>query len=211
MTTLDARDNSRLMQAHFKPLADGYLFETAHPWIFGPTRRYFVTEEQKTALLGTFQRPPTALRIALISIILMVMACGFALLWWKISLHEPLTALDGIGIGAAVLMTLYVVTLVRVRRFLRRVAPIVADAVPTTEKRSVREQIAASTAAIPTKIVVFCLVLWSLATVVDAISVANDAARGSVSSLTAFNLVLALGLALYHAWILRNRRHQVKA
>ena len=190
MITLDARD---------KPLAGGYLLETPNPWVFGPGRRYFVTEEQKSALLvlGAFQRPPTALRIALVTAIILVIACGTVLLAWKLS----------VGIGAAFFAMPYVVMLVRIRRFLRRIAPIVADAVETTE----RERSVVSTGAIPTKIVVFCMVLWSLTAVGSAVLLAYDAARGTISFFPAFDFVLAVGLLLSHAWILRKRRHQVKA
>jgi hypothetical protein len=206
---------SRLAAALFKPLDGGYLFETPNPWIFAPGRRYIVTEAQKAALLGTFSPSPTALRIVLLSVIVIAIACGWVLLWMTISPHKNATAADGLGTGAAFLVVIYMAMLVKVRRYLGRLAPILAAAVPTTAKRSFREQFLASTSTIPTKIVVFCLVLWSVAAVVDAVSLAHDAARpsfgGSGWSLPALNLALAVGLALYHAFILRNRRKQAKA
>ena len=206
-----ATQDSRLTQAYFKPLADGYLFETSSPWLLAPCRHYFVTEEQKSALLGVLRPGPSTLHIVLTATIIMVITCGIALLWWKLLPHMNPTTPDAFGMGALFLIALYVALVLKVRRFLRRIAPVVADAVPTTEKRSMRERFVANTSAMPTKIVVFCLVLWSAAAVVDAVSLVDTVARGSGSSLPTLNFALAVGLALYHAWILRNRRHQVKA
>ena len=210
-----SRDRSRLAEALFKPLDGGYLFETPNPWILAPGRRYLVTEAQKAALLGTFRPLPTMLRIVLLSIVVMAIACGVALLWWKISPRMNPTARDGLGMGAAFVAAIYVAMLVKVRRYLRRLAPILAAAVPTTAKRSFRERLLANTSAIPTKIVVFCLVLWSVAAVVDAISLVHTGVRPSLahlgSTLPAWNLALAVALALYHAYILRNRLKARKA
>src|SRR3984957_3072817 len=187
-----SRDRSRLAEALFKPLDGGYLFETPNPWIFAPSRRYLVTEAQKAVLLGPFRPLPTTLRIVLLSMVVMAIACGVALLWWKFSPHMNPTARDELGMGAAFVAAIYVAMLVKVRRYLRRLAPILVTAVPTTAKRSFRERFLANTSAIPTKIVVFCLVLWSVAAVVDAISLVHDAARRGLRSsglgLRAWNL-----------------------
>jgi hypothetical protein len=39
-----------MQELSFKPVAEGYLYRAPNPWLFGPTRHYVVTEEQKAAL-----------------------------------------------------------------------------------------------------------------------------------------------------------------
>jgi hypothetical protein len=39
-----------MQELSFKPVAEGYLYRAPSSWLFGPTRHYVVTEEQKAAL-----------------------------------------------------------------------------------------------------------------------------------------------------------------
>jgi hypothetical protein len=39
-----------MQELSFKSVAEGYLYRAPSPWLFGPTRHYVVTEEQKAAL-----------------------------------------------------------------------------------------------------------------------------------------------------------------
>jgi len=39
-----------MQELSFKPVPEGYLYRAPSPWLFGPTRHYVVTEQQKAAL-----------------------------------------------------------------------------------------------------------------------------------------------------------------
>jgi hypothetical protein len=208
MTTLASQYAVSFGKALFKPIDGGFLFETPNPWIFAPGRRYVVTETQRSALLEIITPRRPVLRIVVISSLLVALGVGVGLLWWRIGGHENPTALDLLGMIVTAVVPLYVAGLVAVRRYLRRLAPIVAGAIPTQAKLTVRERYQAVGDAMPTKLLKAGVVIWSLSLVIQVMSLATFSSARPLSSHpgTILNIIMAVAFLAANIYVLRRRR-----
>jgi hypothetical protein len=98
-------------EAHFKPVPEGYVFQSPNPWLFGRPRRYLINDEaQKAALLAHLGRWRFWLffgfLIVLVLFMLLSTATSFSLSA-SLGLASPL--LDGaiVGLVSAVPAQIY--------------------------------------------------------------------------------------------------------
>ena len=210
MTTRPSQNAFRFGQACFKPVDGGFLFETPNPWIFAPGRRYVVTEAQRSALVDIITPRRPVLLVVVISVLLVVLGAGIGLLWWRIGGHENPTARDLLGMIVTAAVLVYPAGVVLVRRHLRRIAPIVAGAVPTQAKLTVLERYQAVGDAMPTRLLKIGVVIWSLSLVMQVVSLAMPGvARPLLSHPEAiFKAIMPLAFLVVSVYLLRRRSRQ---
>lgn len=213
MTTRTAPNTSGIEEAAFKPVEGGYLFETPNPWIFAPGRRYVVSEEQKTALLGMMRPRRPRLRVALISTAIIAFAGGVSILWWALSPRYNPSAFDLLGIAVTTLVPLYAFAVVAIHRHLRRIQPVVSAAAPTQARFTAVERYHAIGDRMSTKLLVAGTALWSVSAITSLISlVIRSSARPIISDplsyMTMFGAVTSSALALFAAYTLHRRLRQ---
>ena len=192
MTTSISQQEPKVGVASFEPVEGGYLFATANPWIFGPTRNYIVTEAQRSALLDVMSVPRPGLRLALMGVAIIVFTVVVSLLWWLFSGHENPTGSDLAGMVVTLLGPLYLAAVVLIRGHLRRIAPILAAAVPTTARLTPSKR-----GAIPTKLLNVAIAFWVIAAAIQVTLVAMHP--------TVFNVGAAAFAALFAAYLARQR------
>jgi hypothetical protein len=66
-------------EAQFKRVANGWLFTTANPWVFGPRRTYLVTDAQKTVVAERVRRS-RYIRLILLVPISLLLALTFVMI-----------------------------------------------------------------------------------------------------------------------------------
>lgn len=201
----------QIAESRFKRMGDGYLFETPNPWIFAPGRRYLVSEAQKAELIGMMTPRRAGLRIVLASAAAIAFGCGLGALWWKIAGHDYPTALDQLGMAITGLVPIYFLAVVLIRRHLRRIAPIVAAALPTDTRFTARERRQAIDNATPTKGLVLGVVGWGGLAIMGLVSLAIRAGVHApvgrpISYVTVVHVVVASLIALTTLYTLLKRR-----
>jgi hypothetical protein len=83
-----------LEEVGFKPLAEGYVFQTNNRWLLGPGRRYLVTEAQKVEIAARIRETLKFLKpFALTGAVLIPLAL-VAGIFWLISLGVTLTVIE---------------------------------------------------------------------------------------------------------------------
>ena len=198
MTTSTAQDApSSSYGVLFHPVEGGYLLETPNPWIFGRGPRFIVTEAQRSALLNLMRARRAGLRITLSVAGLLAFTVVVSLLWWLFSGHDNPTGFDLVGMTVTLLGPLYIAAVVMVRRHLRRIAPILAAAVPTQARLTGRER-ARAPFAMPTKLLDAAIVVWAVAAVFAVAMLAIQPTPSNVGW-AAFATAFAASL-LYRRW-----------
>ena len=209
MTTRTSGTAAAYFKPKFKPIAGGYLFEAPSPWIFGPSRRYIVTEEQKSLLVGVLTPRRPALALALMTVAILAFASGAVILCGLLSAYQKPTALGLVAIIVTILAPLYA-ALVTIRGVLRRIEPIVAAAVPTQAKFSPQDRVLAVGNAMPTTILKLGVVVWTFSALrgIIALTVPASVPFLGKTHVTMFDVVISLLLAVFNAYILYKRRAQ---
>jgi hypothetical protein len=205
MNTPTSPDVLKIEQTYFKPVEGGHLFETPNPWIFAPGHRYIVTNEQKLALLEIMRPRHPIRRVVLISAALIVYAAGVSILWWAMSPRDNPGAVELIGMAVTILVPLYLLLVIQVRRHLHRIGPIVSAAVPTEAKMTASERYMALGAAVPTKWLVAGIVIWVLSATTSVISIVTHAGNRSWLSQPMLNVVVTSVLAFFALYQLYSR------
>lgn len=111
----------------FKPVDGGYLLVTSHPWLIGTGPAFIVTGAQKEALIAVM--PPRRPLLVLV-VALGVYVVGLCLAAKIILAHVGPIAVIELGMVIATAATMYSFMVVMIRRKLRRMAPILANAKP---------------------------------------------------------------------------------
>ena len=118
---------SRIAAKSFKPVDGGYLLVTSDPWLIGTGPAYIVTEAQKEALVAVM--PPRRPLLVFV-VVLAWYEVAFGLGSW-VALNDlvpkELFWLGNTAVGSA---GIYAFLVVMIRRKLRRMAPILANAKP---------------------------------------------------------------------------------
>jgi hypothetical protein len=119
----------------FKPVDGGYLLVTSHPWLVGTGPAYIVTEAQKEALIAVMppRRPLRMFVLLLAAMIAYGFCSGFGVSFISAE-HVPI-ALFKFGMMAVFGAAMYAFLVVMIRRKLRRMAPILANARPMLSAR----------------------------------------------------------------------------
>lgn len=83
----------------FKTVSGGYVFQTASPWLFGPRRRYFVTEAQKVAIAGCIRETMRRIRPFVFGAAVVIPCILIGAIFWFVSAGATLsvTEVDSAG------------------------------------------------------------------------------------------------------------------
>ena len=189
--------------AMFKRMGDHYAFQAPSEWVVGPKRRYLVTEAQKQELLAIATPQHPALRIAIVTLAVLVWAIAVSGLLWMLSAHDDPTILDLLAMAALIMLPLFLGWMVMVRRNLRRMQPILAQAPRTEERITSREQRAAMAGALSLRRAVIYGSLWTCVLAFQALILVLRNNRLPLlddvqSYLSIFTAVIAAGLAVYY-------------
>jgi hypothetical protein len=151
------RDRSRVVQA----FGGRYIYQAPHPWLFARTKRYLVTEAQKSQLMTILPARRPRLRIALVAGGVSAWAAAAGLIAWALSPHDNPTATDALAITALVLIPLYLACVAALHWQLRRIRPIVAEAPRTEERITRREMRKAMTGAMSVRKSLLLAATWA--------------------------------------------------
>jgi len=118
----------KLTARSFKPAEGGYLLQTSHPWLVGKGPRYIVTEGQKDLLMAVIRPRHPLLLVALIFTAVLALTEAPVLVA-ALTSHQR-TLLDDLAANIASMLLVYATLVVMIRARLRRMAPILANAMP---------------------------------------------------------------------------------
>jgi len=152
-------------EASFKPLAEGYVFQSPNPWIFARPRYYLVNEAQKkeiAALLGRW-------RLLLMTIILIIFVLFGSFISFMMLFPAAFIRLAGpalqfgiapFSVMLSVLLTLLIAPLIAVPQIYlsRGLRAPLASAPRTNERITMAEQLPRIAGAVSGKVLVLCLV-----------------------------------------------------
>jgi hypothetical protein len=197
----------------FKPVAGGYLFQQANPWVFGPTRRYVVSETQKAALLAIVTPRRPVIYITLITAAILAWTAAIGGLLWAVTGHPDPTALDVVAWFALILVPLYLVWVAVVQRKLRRMQPILAAAAPSQERFTNRELRRAMGDAMSVKKTALLMACWIFTFSMQGVLLVTRNARHPLFSdvqsyMNLFTAVVAAGLAAYYLMLVVRKLRQ---
>src|SRR5882757_8285065 len=109
----------------FKKVEGGYVFQQPNPWLFGRSSRYVVSEAQKAALLAIITPRRPVLRIAIITVGVLLWAVAVATAVWAFgSGHDNPAAGDFAAIVVLMVVPMLAALIVALQRNLRRMRPI---------------------------------------------------------------------------------------
>jgi hypothetical protein len=148
----EATAGSLVESTYFKRVPGGLVFQMPRPWMFGPPRRYFVSEVQKAEILAVLVPDrPTWKRVAVpiaVILALLIYLCGMTaiLVAFGPADHDVPTTSEGLMIMAVTAVPMIIALLLarywRARAHLRRLQPLLAD-LPLTEERIGRQDLRA--------------------------------------------------------------------
>ena len=118
----------------FKDVGGGYVFQAPNPWVFGPRSRYLVTAAQKAELLAIITPRRPILRIAVITIGILLWTVAAATIVWAVSSHDDPTASDALAMLVLILAPMLLALIIALQRNLRRMQRVLAAA-PRTQER----------------------------------------------------------------------------
>jgi hypothetical protein len=187
----------------FRPVASGYLYQQANPWVFGPMRRYIVNDAQKAALLAIVTPPRPVLRIIVITAIILAWTGAVGTGMWAVSGHDNPTAIDFAIMMVLILVPIYLLWVAFLQRNLRRMAPILAGAPRTQERITNRDLRRAMTNAMSSRKLFLLGSVWVFSCLTQVFSLVIRNARHPLfsdlqSNLNLFVAVLAAALAVWY-------------
>jgi hypothetical protein len=184
----------------FKPVPGGYLYQSANPWVFGPTGRYVVNEAQKAELLAIIMPRRPRLRIVLVTLFFLVIIAAATGLMWAITGHDEPTTMDILALLGLSLGGVYLALVMAVRRNLRRTRPIIAG-LPRSEERITHSEIRKAMAdAMSLKRSLLIAMCWTVTLASQCFTLAirngqHPLFGDAQSYLVAFGAFMSLGLA----------------
>jgi hypothetical protein len=187
----------------FKQVGGGYVFQAPNRWVFGRSSRYLVNDAQKAELLTIIAPPRPTVRIAVITIAILLWAIASAIIVWAISNHEEPTASDALAILALIVVPIFLTLLVALQRNLRRMQGVLAGA-PRTEQRITRRELRRAMAnAVSLRRSVLIGAVWTITCLLQVFSLFVSNGRHSLfgdvqSNLNFFTAIVAGGLAAYY-------------
>jgi len=196
-------NTSEIEAVLFKRSGDRYVYQSPNPWVFGPSKRYIVTEAQKAELIALIAARRPKQRIALVTAGILFWAAATGLIAWALSPHDNPSALDAYAILALVVIPLYLAWVVALHRQLRRIHPVIAEAPRTQELIARSELRKAMTDAMSLRKSLLLALTWAFtsATQVWALVMRNwqhPLFSDVQSYFNTFSAMLAAALALYY-------------
>ena len=196
-------NTSEIEAVLFKRSGDRYVYQSPNPWVFGPSKRYLITEAQKAELIALIAAHRPKLRIALVTAGILLWAAAAGLIAWAVSPHDNPSALDAYAILALVVIPLYLAWVAALHRQLRRIHPVIAEAPPTQELIARSELHKAMTDAMSLRKSLLLALTWAFtsATQVWALVMRNwqhPLFSDVQSYFNTFSAMLAAALALYY-------------
>jgi hypothetical protein len=132
-------------EASFKTVAEGYVFQSPHPWIFARPRYYLVDHTQKAEILARLGRWRLLMLISVLTIFVL-MGSFYTFLTVSPPTFVPLLV--------ALLLGLMMCAAVPQIYLIRALRPLLADARRTRERIKLSEQLPKIAASISTKVLV---------------------------------------------------------
>jgi hypothetical protein len=131
-------------EASFKTVAEGYVFQSPHPWIFARPRYYLVDHTQKAEILARLGRWRLLVLISVLTIFVLIGSfCAFLTV-------SPLTFVPLVSLLLGLMMCVVGPQIY----LIRALRPLLADARRTKERIKVSEQLPKIAASISTKVLV---------------------------------------------------------
>jgi hypothetical protein len=187
----------------FKEVGGGYVFQAPNPWLFGPRSRYLVTPAQKAELLAIITPRRPILRVAVITIAILLWTVLAATIVWAVSSHEDPTAIDAAAMFALIVIPMLLALVVALQRNLRRMQRVLVAA-PRTEQQITNGELRKAMAnAMSFKRSLMLGVLWTTTCLLQVFTLAIRNAQHPLlsdvqSCLNGFTAVVAAGLAVYY-------------
>ncbi len=91
----------------FKPIGDRYVFQAPNPWVFGSKDRYLVDDAQKQELLAIVMPRRPMVRIAVISIGILLWTVAASMIVWAISPHADPSVVDAVAMFVLILVPIF--------------------------------------------------------------------------------------------------------
>lgn len=207
-------DAAEIEAALFKKVGSGYVFQAPNPWVFGRRNRYLVTAAQKTELLAIITPRRPILRVAVITIAILLWAVAASAIVWAVSSHDDPTASDAVAMLVLILGPMCVALILALRRNLRRMQHILGAAPRTEECITGGELRQAMANAMSFKRSLLIGALWTAVCLLQVFTLAIRNARHPLFSdvqsyLNVFTAVVAAGLAAYYlSLVIRKISHK---
>ena len=187
----------------FKEVGGGYVFQAPNPWVFGPRSRYLVTAAQKAERLAIITPRRPILRIAVITIGILLWAVAVATIVWAVSSHDDPTASDALAMLVLILAPMLLALIIALQRNLRRMQRVLAAAPRTQERINSGELRQAMANAMSFKRSLMIGALWTVTCLAQVFTLVIRNASHPLfsdvqSCLNVFTGVVAAGLAAYY-------------
>ena len=185
----------------FKPAAGGFIYRAPNPWILGRADHYVVNEVQKSELLGIIVAPWPMLRLAVIAAGALLWGVGMATVGWAFSGHEDPTAGDAVLMIVVTFAALFLALHFALRRKLRRMQPILAQATRTNAAITSGEICSAMNRTTSFKTATLLGAIWAFVCAAQVFSLAIRNPRHPLfsdgqSDLSVFLLILSAIMAI---------------
>jgi hypothetical protein len=89
----------------FKPVAGGYVFQTNNPWLFGPRRRYFVTETQKAEIAGCIRETMRRIKPFVFTVSAIIPCLLIGAIFWFVFSGATLSVTETDAAGTTIVHT----------------------------------------------------------------------------------------------------------
>jgi hypothetical protein len=187
----------------FKKFGDRYVFQAPNPWAFGRKSRYLVTDAQKQELLAIVMPRRPVVRIAAITIGILLWTAAASTIMWAVSPHADPTVSDAVAMFVLILVPIFLALVVALQRNLRRMQPILAGAPRTEERITHHELRQAMTRAISPRRALLLGALWTVTCGSQVFILVIRNARHPLLSdvqsyLNLFTATVAAGLVVYY-------------
>ena len=146
----------------FKPAAGGFIYRAPNPWVFGAADHFLVNEAQKHDILEIVVARRPILRLAAITVALLLWGIGIGTLCWAFSGHEDPTAADVVVMIVMTIAAMFLALHGAIRRKLRRLQPILAGLPRSNERITSAELRKAMTGSISFKAALWTGILWTV-------------------------------------------------
>lgn len=146
----------------FKPATGGFIYRAPNPWVFGAADHFLVNEAQKHDILEIVVARRPILRLAAITVALLLWGIGIGTLCWAFSGHEDPTAADVVVMIVMTIAAMFLALHGEIRRKLRRLQPILAGLPRSNEPITSAELRKAMTGSISFKAALWTGILWTV-------------------------------------------------
>jgi hypothetical protein len=143
-------------EAQFKRVANGWLFTTANPWVFGPRRTYLVTDAQKTVVAERVRRS-RYIRLILLVTISLLLALMFVMIPSSLNFRSVEAWLVSGALVALITGAIALSDYLTVR-------PLLRDIPRSSQKIKVSEMLTRQGKAMSVRALAICTLIFVIAT-----------------------------------------------